>query len=72
MSRTARMVCLNTLVRLALKYPPAARALLGALFDELKEDALTDALYKTLNPINKYKLSGVNKVLSTTTKWNII
>jgi hypothetical protein len=62
----------TTLVRLALKYPPASRALLGALLDELNETALTDALYKTLNPITKYKLSGVNKVLSTTAKWNIV
>ncbi|MDQ6482176.1 DUF6088 family protein [Dyadobacter sp. LHD-138] len=62
----------TTLVRLALKYQPATRALLGALLDELKENELTDSLYKTLNPITKYKLSSVDKVLSTTVKWNII
>ena len=62
----------NTLVRLALKYPPAVRALLGALLDELYENKLTEQLYKTLNPITKYKLSGAAKVLSTLEKWNII
>jgi hypothetical protein len=60
------------MVRLALKYPPATRALLGALLDELKKDSLTLSLYKTLNPITKYKLPGLNKALSTTEKWNIV
>ena len=61
----------TTMVRLALKYPPAAKALLGAMLDELNESTLADLLYKTLNPITKYKLS-VNKILSQTEKWNII
>jgi len=62
----------STLIRLALKYPPATKAILGAMFDELQQDSLTEQLYKTLNPISKYKLAGVGKVLSTTEKWNIV
>ncbi len=62
----------NTLVRLALKYPPAVRALLGALLEELCEESLTEPLYKSLNPITKYKLAGISKVLGTTEKWNIV
>ncbi len=62
----------STLVRLALKYPPVTKAILGALFDELQESTLTEQLRKTLNPITKYKLAGVGKVLSTTEKWNIV
>lgn len=62
----------STLVRLALKYPPVTKAILGALFDELQESTLTEQLLKTLNPITKYKLAGVGKVLSTTEKWNIV
>jgi hypothetical protein len=62
----------NTLVRLALKYPPATKAIVGALFDELQPNSLTEQLYKTLNPISKYKLTGVGKVLSTNEKWNIV
>ena len=62
----------STLVRLALKYPPAAKAILGALLEELQPNSLTEQLYKTLNPISKYKLSGIGKVLSTTEKWNIV
>ena len=62
----------STIVRLALKYSPATRALLGALLDELQQTSITEQLYKTLNPITKYELSNVGKVLSTTEKWNII
>lgn len=62
----------NTMVRLALKYSPATRALLGALLEQLQVGKKTEALLKSLNPITKYNLTGVAKVLSTTEKWNII
>lgn len=62
----------NTMVRLALKYPPATRALLGALLDQVEEKAITTPLYKSLNPITKYKLASVANVLSTAVKWNIV
>lgn len=60
-----------TLVRLALKYPPVTRALLGAMLDQLKQTDLTQSLLKSLNPITKYKLPGVAKILLSTEKWNI-
>lgn len=63
---------INTLVRLALKYSPATRALLGALLEQLQIGKKTEILYKSLNPFTKYKMTGVSKVLSTTEKWNII
>jgi hypothetical protein len=59
------------LVRLAMKYPPTARALLGALLEETGNGQLTEKLKKSLNPITVYKLSGVNKILTTAGKWNI-
>lgn len=62
----------SSLVRLALKYPPATRALLGALLDQFQKNDLTKPLLKSLNPITKYKLTSVAKVLSTTEKWNIL
>lgn len=62
----------NTLVRLALKYPPATRALLGVLLEQLQQVKVTEPLLKSLNPITKYKLPGAAKVLSTTEKWNIV
>jgi hypothetical protein len=63
---------INTLVRLALKYPPATRALLGALLEQVQQGKATESLFKSLNPITKYKLAGATKALSTIEKWNII
>ncbi|MDO9153543.1 MAG: DUF6088 family protein [Paludibacter sp.] len=62
----------STLVRLSQKYPPATRALLGAIFEEIGDNSFSNLLQKSLNPITKYKLSGANKALSTTEKWNIV
>ncbi|MCK9520726.1 MAG: DUF6088 family protein [Bacteroidales bacterium] len=62
----------STLVRLALKYPPVTRALLGAMLEQLQQTEITQALFKSLNPITKYKLSGISKVLSATEKWNLL
>ena len=63
---------INTMIRLALKYPPATRALLGALLEQLKQGKTTTPLLKSLNPITKYKLVGAAKVLSFTEKWNMV
>ncbi|MBT0813016.1 hypothetical protein KIH41_17140 [Litoribacter ruber] len=63
---------INTLVRLALKYPPATRALLGALLEQMGQGKLTKPLFESLNPITKYKLAGADSILSTTEKWNIV
>lgn len=60
-----------TIVRLALKYPPASRALLGAILEEKGDRSLTEPLSKSLNPITTYNLSGAVKVLSSVDKWNI-
>lgn len=59
------------LVKLALKYTPATRALLGAMLEESNIAVDTDLLRKSLNPITTYKLLGVNKVLPCATNWNI-
>ena len=62
---------ITTLVRLAQKYPPSTRALLGALLQETGKNSLTEPLKKSLNSITIYKLPGANKALSTTENWNI-
>jgi Family of unknown function (DUF6088) len=62
----------NYLVRLAVKYPPATRAIVGAIFDDLGESRLTDRLFTSINPITEYKLSGVAETLSSARKWNIV
>jgi len=61
----------STLVRLALKYSPATRALLGAILEQLQQSNITQPLLKSLNPITKYKFKGVSNVLGTSPKWNI-
>ncbi len=63
---------ISTLVRLALKYPPATRALLGAMLEQLQKVKVAQLLFKSLNPITKYKLTGAAKALSTIEKWNIV
>lgn len=60
------------IIRLSLKYPSSTRALLGALLDELDENLIVESLQKSLNPITKYKLTGVDKVLSQASKWNLL
>lgn len=58
------------LQRLALKYPPSARALLGAIFDELKIKE-TENLRKSMNPITTYQYKDVQEILPTAINWNI-
>lgn len=62
----------TSLVRLAQKYPPATRALLGALLDRKRKTELVDRLFRSLNPITKYKLAGAGIALPTAEKWNIV
>lgn len=59
------------IVRLAIKYPPAARALLGSILEDIGENELIDDLAKSLNPITTYKLPGADNVLSSFDNWNI-
>jgi hypothetical protein len=60
----------STLVRLALKYQPSARALLGTLLDTIRADAVSQPLYNSLNPITKYKLPGLKLAFPEADKWN--
>ncbi|MEZ7930730.1 MAG: DUF6088 family protein [Flavobacteriales bacterium] len=62
---------LKTIARLSQKYPPSTRALLGAFLDELKNENYTKLLRDSLNPITKYTLKGISKVLTTSENWNI-
>jgi hypothetical protein len=61
-----------TLVRLAQKYSPATRALLGALLDEAGVSQFKEILLKNLNPITNYKLSGVQAILKNAQNWNLV
>lgn len=62
---------IHDIIRLSLKYPPSTRALLGAIIETTKGmDA--DTLYKTLNPITKYKYGQAATRLTNAPKWNIV
>jgi len=61
---------ISRMMKLALKYPPSTRALLGALLEAYLPSQPTDILRKSLNPLTKYKLKGIETVLPNNTKWN--
>jgi hypothetical protein len=61
---------LKTIMRLALKYPPSTRALLGAMLNEIKVD--TTILLKSLNPITTYKIGVGLNILPNAEEWNIV
>ncbi|MFC6267474.1 type IV toxin-antitoxin system AbiEi family antitoxin domain-containing protein [Frigoriflavimonas asaccharolytica] len=61
---------ISNLQRLALKYQPSVRALLGAILEQVNLDDI-EILKKSLNPITKYNFKGADKVLTTSEKWNI-
>ncbi|MCC5935067.1 MAG: DUF6088 family protein [Candidatus Cyclonatronum sp.] len=62
---------INTMVRLALKYPPAAQALLGAILEDQGKSSATERLKRSLNPITTYAIPGAEEALSTSQNWNI-
>lgn len=61
---------ISNLQRLALKYQPSVRALLGAILEQ-NNLGETEILKNSLNPITKYNFKGADKVITTTEKWNI-
>jgi len=61
----------TALIRLALKYSPATRALVGALLDKTGDEELTENLQNSLNPITNYKFRITKENLPTIEKWNI-
>jgi hypothetical protein len=61
----------SLLVKLAVKYPPSTKALLGAMMEALLLDLRFEVLRKSLNPITVYKLSVSRSVLPSAENWNI-
>ena len=60
------------LTKLAQKYPPSSRALLGALLDESGLPFNRKELSDSLNPITQYKFLGQVDVLTRAQDWNIV
>ncbi len=61
---------MESLVRLALKYQPSARALLGAILTDLGNAKLAEKLKKSLNPITTYNIPGISSVCLNAKDWN--
>ena len=59
------------LSKLAMKYPPSTRAIVGAMLEHLGEKKQTEMLKQSLNPITIYKLAVPNHILPTAENWNI-
>lgn len=59
------------LVRYGNKYPPRARAFLGAILEKANSDIDLGQLKQNLNPLTRYKLGITPDMLSTSEKWNI-
>jgi len=59
------------LLKYALKYPPRARAFLGALLTALKKDNEINSLKASLNPLTSYKLGIKEEIMPTARSWNI-
>ena len=59
------------IVRLAKKYPPFVRALLGAILESLIGEKVVEPLAKSLNPITKYKIGVSSDCLPNINNWNI-
>ena len=60
------------LAQLALNYPPATRALLGAVLEGGNDKKISEKLYKSLNPLSKYTLEIKESALPNKDKWKII
>lgn len=59
------------MIRLTLNYPPATRALVGAMLEFINVAKEIELLRKSLKPITYYKLSVSNEILPTAKNWNI-
>lgn len=61
----------DLLIKSALIYPPATRALLGALVEKSLGTKKTFVLRSSLNPITKYELRATESILTNAKNWNI-
>lgn len=60
-----------TMTRLALKYNPGTRALLGAIIEQVSSSGVTETLLKSLNPVSWFSYGISDAVLSNKVKWRI-
>ena len=59
------------LVKLAMKYTPATRALTGAILESIKDVAYVEILYKSLRGTTAFNLNVSQQILKNKNKWQI-
>ncbi len=59
------------LMKLAVRYNPATRALVGAIIENVNSKLDTNNIYKTLNPATGYSFKITEKTLPNQQKWFI-
>ena len=61
-------------IKLAFKYGPGTRALLGALLSaiEIEDELMLNELFESLNPITNYKIPVSENILPTAKNWYIV
>lgn len=59
------------LIKLALKYPPRVKALLGAIMQQSDSSLDTSSLAKAMNPLTEYEIGLNEKILPTAPIWHI-
>jgi hypothetical protein len=62
---------LQQMIRLAQRYPPSTRALLGAIIENRFFKIRDVSLFKSLNPLSKYNIGIDLDILPNKLKWNI-
>ncbi|MEI7499693.1 MAG: DUF6088 family protein [Bacteroidota bacterium] len=62
---------LQQMIRLAQRYPPSTRALVGAIIENRFSEIRVVSLYKSLNPLTKYLVGIDPDILPNKLKWNI-
>ena len=63
---------LQQMIRLAQRYPPSTRALVGAIIENHFSEIRVVSLYKSLNPLSKYHIGIDLEELPNKLKWNIV
>lgn len=63
---------LSLLVKLARKYPPRVRVLLGAILEAAGNHNFSSELRKTLNPTTKYSIGLTENANIDLNNWNIV
>jgi hypothetical protein len=54
-----------------LKYNPGAKALAGAIIDQVSDSGITRQLLASLNPVSVFSFNISDKVLDNKLKWRI-